>query len=81
LAQTLFGIFSGVITEENQEMAYLFMDLCFDVLYVYQKAFGPLQNDMDFDCLLRTGAGAVSQLFQYVGDRIIYEDASKSAID
>jgi hypothetical protein len=51
LAQTIFGIFPPIIARENQDMSYLFMDLCFDVLCVFQKAFGPLpsQNDMDFD--------------------------------
>jgi hypothetical protein len=53
LAQTIFGIFPAVIAEQNQEMSYLFMDLCFDVICVYQKAFGPLppQNGMDLDWL------------------------------
>lgn len=37
LAQTIFGIFPNVIAEENQEMSYLFMDLCFDVLCIFQK--------------------------------------------
>jgi hypothetical protein len=51
LAQTIFSIFPDVIAEENQDMSYLFLDLCFDVLCVFQKAFGPLpsQNDMDID--------------------------------
>lgn len=53
LAQTIFSIFPAVIAEENQEMSYLFMDLCFDVLCVYQKALGslPSQNDIGFDWL------------------------------
>jgi hypothetical protein len=53
LTQTIFGIFPAVIAEQNQEMAYLFMDLCFDVICVYQKALGPLppQKDMDLDWL------------------------------
>ena len=38
--QTIFGIFSTLIAQLNQDMAHLFMDLCFDVICVYQKAFG-----------------------------------------
>jgi hypothetical protein len=51
LAQTIFGIFPSAIAEENEDMAYLFMDLCFDVLCVFQKSFGPLpsQTDMDYN--------------------------------
>ena len=53
LAQTIFNIFPTVIAEQDQSMAELFMDLCFDVICVYQKAFGPLpsQNVMGFDWL------------------------------
>ncbi len=53
LAETIFGIFPAVISEENQDMSYLFMDLCFDVLCVFQKAFGPLpsQHGLDQDWL------------------------------
>jgi hypothetical protein len=55
LAETLFGMFPAFIAEQNQDMAYLFMDLCFDVLCVFQHAFGPLpsQSDMDIDWLER----------------------------
>lgn len=42
LAETIFGIFPSIIAEENPEMSYLFMDLCFDVLSAFQHAFGPL---------------------------------------
>ncbi|MBF6650811.1 hypothetical protein [Methylobacter sp. BlB1] len=51
LAQTIFGVFPALVAKENQDMSYLFMDLCFDVLCIFQKAFGPLppQNEMDFD--------------------------------
>ena len=53
----LFDIISKcarhAIAEDGEEMPYLFMDLCFDVLCIYQNAFGhyPSQNDMDFEKL------------------------------
>ena len=40
LFQIIFGIFPTIIAEQNQDMAHLFMDLCFEVICVYQKAFG-----------------------------------------
>lgn len=49
LAEILFAIFPSVIAEENESMSYLFMDLSFDVLCVYQKAFGPLPSQHDMD--------------------------------
>ncbi|MGJ0485559.1 MAG: hypothetical protein ACR65R_13675 [Methylomicrobium sp.] len=53
LAQILFGMFPAVIAEQNPEMSFLFMDLGFDVICIYQKVFGPLpsQKDMDLDGL------------------------------
>ncbi|MGZ8942798.1 MAG: hypothetical protein ACXW00_08535 [Methylobacter sp.] len=53
LAQTIFGIFPAVIAEQNEDMSHLFMDLCFDIICVYEQAFGPLpsQKDMDLDWL------------------------------
>ena len=47
LAETIFDLFPAVIAEENESMSFLFMDLCFDVLCVYQKAFGPLPSQQE----------------------------------
>jgi hypothetical protein len=38
--QAIFGELSDGIAEENVDMANLFLDLCFDVILVYQMAFG-----------------------------------------
>ncbi len=53
LAQAIFSIFPQVIAQKNEGMAFLFMDLCFDVLCVFQHAFGPVpsQSNMDLDWL------------------------------
>lgn len=58
LAQVVFGIFPAFIAKENTEMSYFFMDLCFDVLCVFEHAFGslPSQNDMDYDWLEKQSA-------------------------
>jgi hypothetical protein len=71
LAQMIFGIFPDVIAEENQEMSYLFMDLCFDVLCVFQKAFGPLpsQNDMDYDWLEKQAVLLDAELQSLIKDK------------
>lgn len=49
LAQTLLGVFPSLIAEKDQNMAHLFMDLCFDVLCVFQHAFGSLPNQQSMD--------------------------------
>jgi hypothetical protein len=52
LYRALFNIFPMIIAEQNREMANLFMDLCFDVICMYKKAFGdPPQNSNDPDWL------------------------------
>ena len=53
LAQTLFGVFPALIAEQDQVLAHLFMDLCFDVICVFQHAFGrlPDQKTLGFDWL------------------------------
>lgn len=53
LAETVFYVFPAIIAGANMDMSHLFMDLCFDVLCVYQKAFGPLpsQKNMDLEWL------------------------------
>lgn len=71
LAQTIFGMFPAFIAEENPEMSYLFMDLCFDVLCVFQKAFGPLpvQSEMDYDWLEKQAVLLDTELQALITDR------------
>jgi len=38
--QAIFAELSDGIAEVNQDMANLFLDLCFDIIWVYRKAFG-----------------------------------------
>ncbi len=36
----IYGRFSESIAEKNRDMANLFLDLCFDIIWIYRKAFG-----------------------------------------
>jgi hypothetical protein len=47
LFQTIFAIFPTIIADQNQDMAHLFMDLCFEVICVYQMAFGDAPKFID----------------------------------
>ena len=71
LAQTVFGIFPNVIAEQDQDMSYLFMDLCFDVICVFEKAFGPLpsQKDMDLDWIEKQAVLLDAELQSLITDR------------
>ncbi len=53
LADTVFGIFPDVIAERDKDMAFLYIDLCFNVICIFHKVFGPLpsQTRMDPDWL------------------------------
>lgn len=53
LADTVFGMFPDVIADRDKDIAFLYIDLCFTVLCIFQKAFGPLpsQTRMDPDWL------------------------------
>lgn len=71
LAQVVFGIFPAFIAKENQEMSYLFMDLCFDILCVFQHAFGhlPSQKDIDYEWLEKQSALLDTELQALIKDR------------
>jgi hypothetical protein len=71
LAQTLFSIFPAFIAEQHQDMAYLFMDLCFDVLCVFQHAFGllPSRSEMDVNWLERQAVLLDAELQALITDR------------
>ena len=45
LYQAIFGLFSDGIAELNLDMAHLFLDLCFDIILIYNKAFGNPPNN------------------------------------
>ncbi len=55
LAQAALEIFPSVIAAQNQDMAYYFMDLCFDIVCILQHAFGPMPShrNMDLDWLAK----------------------------
>ncbi|TAN66418.1 MAG: hypothetical protein EPN17_13875 [Methylobacter sp.] len=81
LAQAIFGIFPSIIAEQNQEISYLFMDLCFDVLCVFQHAFGPLpsQSNMNYDWLEKQAMLLIPELQSMVKERQM-EDKIRSKL-
>jgi len=43
-AKTILNVFPSVMVDLDQAMAHLFMDLCFDVIAVYEHAFGNIPD-------------------------------------
>lgn len=70
LAQTIFGVFPSMIARQDQSMAHLFMDLCFDAICVFKHAFGPLppQDAMGFDWLEKSAALLDTELQALISD-------------
>lgn len=42
LAQAVFTMLPEALAQASRDMSYMFMDLCFDLLCIFQKSFGPL---------------------------------------
>jgi hypothetical protein len=43
--ETIYGLPSDGIAEENVDMARLYLDLCFDAIWIYRDAFGKPPKD------------------------------------
>lgn len=59
--QTVFNTFSSIIAERHQDLAHLFMDLSFEVLCVYQKAFGSMPKFNDDPTWMERQAGLLDK--------------------
>lgn len=59
--QTIFHTFPTIIAERNQDLAHLFMDLCFDISGVYKKAFGNLPKFKDDPTWMERQAGLLDK--------------------
>lgn len=71
LAHALLNVFPSIIAGKDQNMAHLFMDLCFDVLCVFQHAFGavPNQQSMDASWLEKGAALLDTELQSFMTDQ------------
>ncbi len=59
--QTIFKTFPSIIAERNEDMANLFMDLCFDIACVYKKVFGNLPKYKDDPTWMERQAGLLDK--------------------
>ncbi len=64
LAQAVFGVFPIMIGQIDQAISHCFMDLCFDVICVFEQAFGrlPAQKTIDVAWLEKQAALVDSEL-------------------
>jgi hypothetical protein len=82
LFQTIFGIFPSIIANQNQDMANLFMDLCFEVICVYQKSFGDMSKFIDDPTWMERQAILLETEFQLLlQNQLMNETIRKSLQD
>lgn len=82
LFQTVLGVFPSIIAGHNQDMAHLFMDLCFEVLCVYQKARGGMPKFSDDPTWMERQAILLeTELQALMQDRQADESAPKNLHD
>lgn len=82
LFQTIFGIFPSMIADQNLDMANLFMDLCFEVVCVYQKSFGDTPKFLDFPTWMEKQAVLLETEFKsLLQDQLIDETKRRKLHD
>ncbi|MEO1925436.1 MAG: hypothetical protein ABGY08_05550 [Gammaproteobacteria bacterium] len=67
LAQTIFTVVPSLIEQKNQEMAELFLALCFDIILIYQYAFGEAPDENE-ESLIKQAALLDSELQALIPD-------------
>lgn len=80
LFQTLFSVFPGIIAEQNQDLAHYFMDLCFEVICVYQHAFGAPPKFADDPTWMERQAVLMGEEFHAVMHNKVLDEAGKKQL-
>lgn len=79
LSQTIFNAFPSMIAEHNEELSHYFMDWCFEIICVYQKAFGNTPRFQDNPTWMEKQALVFDEILQPMsGKRRIDAKLSKS---
>lgn len=69
LSQTIFNAFPSMIAEHSEELSNYFMDLCFEIICVYQKAFGDTPRFKDNPTWLEQQAVSFDEILQPMADK------------
>jgi hypothetical protein len=80
LFQTLFSVFPGIIAEQSQDLAHYFMDLCFEVICVYQHAFGAPPKFADDPTWMERQAVLLGEEFHAVMHKQVLDEANKKKL-
>ncbi len=80
LFQTIFGIFPSILADNNQDMAHLFMDLCFEVICVYQNALGDVPKAIDDPTWMERQAVLLETEFQLLRQNVSVDNTKKSIL-
>lgn len=69
LSQTVFNAFSSMIAEHSEELSHFFMDLCFEIICVYQHAFGSTPRFKDDPTWMERQAVLFDEVLQPMADK------------
>lgn len=71
--QAIFGELANLIAEDNKDMADMFLDLCFDIIWVYRTAFGdPPTAPKDDDWVPKTLTRLDAELRSFLDDKSMH---------
>jgi hypothetical protein len=63
-SQTIFNAFPSMIAQHSEELSHYFMDLCFEIICVYQKAFGAMPRFKDDPTWMERQAVSLDDIIQ-----------------
>ena len=78
--RAIYGEFSDGIMQENQDMGNLFLDLCFDIIWTYRKAFGKPPRIKNGEEWLMTSLSLLDAELKSLTDEIPMEEKFRNKL-
>ncbi|MCX5873053.1 MAG: hypothetical protein NTY51_07435 [Deltaproteobacteria bacterium] len=78
--QTIYGEPSDAIAEKNPDMASMFLELCFDVIWIYRNAFGKLPTVPVREELVLNSLSLLDLELKSFSDDITMDEAFRSSL-
>ena len=76
--QAIYGEPSDAIAEQNPEMANIYLELCFDVIWIYRSAFGKPPMVPDREQLVLNSLSLLDLELKSLSDEVLMDDAFRT---
>ena len=76
--QAIYGEPSDAIAEENPEMANIYLELCFDVIWIYRNAFGKPPVVPDRKQLVLNALSLLAWELKSLSDEVLMDEAFRT---